>query len=268
MNSYGVSKQDEQLNLQTAEIVRLGYTVLKNVVPSEICEEARIRLDKTYLKQIGEFGNENLLRLKENDMARSPLTYDPWFFYFLQLEIVNKFVTYFLGEYYILSLQNGIINQPGKKHHQTSWHRDLPYQNWVCSRPLAINAMICIDNFNEETGGTYVLPHSHRFESFPSPEFIRDHEICVHANSGCVILFDAMIYHRAGTNVSKNIRRGINHLFSIPLIKQQISIPRALKNAEIIPPENLKRILGYNDVEPSSVLDWRKNRLNKQEKNN
>ena len=266
MNSYGVSKQEEQVSLHVTEILRLGYTTLKNIVPSEICKEARQRLDNVYLRQIDEFGNQNLLQIKENDMARLPLTYDPWFFYFLQLEEVNKLLTYFLGKYHILSLQNGIINQPGTKHHQTSWHRDLPYQNWVCSQPLAINAMICIDNFNEETGGTYVLPHSHRFEKFPPADFIQDHETCVHADSGCVILFDAMLYHRAGSNVSKNIRRGINHMFSIPIIKQQISIPRALEDAGIIPPDNLKRILGFNDVEPDSVLKWRNNRLNRQQK--
>jgi hypothetical protein len=48
----------------------------------------------------------------------------------------------------VLHLQNGIINMPNEEHHQSSWHRDLPYQNWTSSEPLACNVFYCLDNFN------------------------------------------------------------------------------------------------------------------------
>jgi ectoine hydroxylase-related dioxygenase (phytanoyl-CoA dioxygenase family) len=167
-----------------------------------------------------------------------------------------------LGDYHILNLQNGIINKPSKKHHQSSWHRDLPYQSWVCSRPLGLNALFCINDFTIETGGTYVLPHSHRFENFPSSEYVKNNEMPVIAPAGSVIIFDAMLYHRAGENTSLQIRRGINHLYTIPLIKQQISIPSALKETSITAPQEIRRLLGFDSVEPKSVLEWRKRRLN------
>lgn len=261
MNTYGISMKNSLAKIRLEEITRFGFTILKNIVPSEICSEARNRLDAIYKRQLNEFGKENMSTINENDMARCPLAFDSWFFGFLELKQVNEILTQILGDYHILNLQNGIINQPGKLHHQTSWHRDLPYQNWVSSRPLAINAMICIDNFNKATGGTFVLPHSHRFESFPSQEYVQSHETCVLADSGCVILFDAMLFHRAGANTSEFIRRGLNHLYTIPIIKQQVSIPQALKLAKIQPPNRLTRLLGYNEIEPESVLAWRKLRL-------
>jgi ectoine hydroxylase-related dioxygenase (phytanoyl-CoA dioxygenase family) len=213
--------------------------------------------------QVQQFGSASLAAIKETDLARCPLSYDSWFLQFLEFPLVAGLISRLLGDFNILNLQNGIINRPAIKHHQVSWHRDLPYQNWVCSRALAVNALFCIDDFSIETGGTYVLPHSHQFETFPSVNFVEQHEHPVTAGAGSGIVFDAMLFHRAGANTSQRIRRGLNHLYTIPLLKQQISLPEALRLAGIDPPENLRRVLGYDATEPASVADWRQRRLNR-----
>src|SRR3546814_5583379 len=41
---------------------------------------------------------------------------------------------------------------------QGLFHRDLPHQHFVSSRPLAINALFCIDAFLEANGATLVVP--------------------------------------------------------------------------------------------------------------
>lgn len=263
MNSYGVTEIDAEKDPFVEEVRRLGYTVLPEVVPADVCEEARRRLDAVYEKQVHQFGATSLAAIKETDLARCPLSYDSWFLRFLDLPAVTGLVSRLVGEFNILNLQNGIINRPAIKHHQVSWHRDLPYQNWVCSRPLAVNALFCIDDFSIETGGTYVLPHSHQFETFPSGNFVEQHECPVTAGAGSVIIFDAMLFHRAGANTSQRIRRGLNHLYTIPLLKQQICIPEALRLAGINPPENLRRVLGCESTEPASVEDWRQRRLDR-----
>src|SRR3546814_9885258 len=51
---------------------------------------------------------------------------------------------------------------------QGLFHRDLPHQHFVSSRPLAINALFCIDAFLEANGATLVVPASHKEERFPS----------------------------------------------------------------------------------------------------
>ena len=39
-------------------------------------------------------------------------------------------------------------------HHQSAFHRDLPYQHFTSSRPIAINALFCADEFTNENGAT------------------------------------------------------------------------------------------------------------------
>src|SRR2546423_5436266 len=133
-----------------------------------------------------------------------------------------------LGDYFTLLQQNAITNLPGKDNYQTAWHRDLIYQHFIPSRPIAISALLCIDDFSERNGGTYVLPASHKVEKFPSPEFVRKHEHGIEARAGSAIVFDSMLFHRGGMNSSSSARRGLNHLYSLPFIKQQISLPQLL----------------------------------------
>jgi len=263
MNSYGITETETNADPLVEEVQRLGYAVLPAVLSAETCNTARKKIDAVYEEQVKELSAEVLASIKETDMARAPLSYDPWFLSLLNLPSITSLVSQLLGKYHILNLQNGIINRPTVKHHQASWHRDLPYQSWVCSRPLGINALFCIDDFSIETGGTYVLPHSHRFETFPSDGYVQRFEQPVTAAAGSVIIFDAMLFHRAGSNTSNRIRRGINHLYTIPLFKQQISLPQALRAGDIAPPTELRRLLGFDVEEPSSVVDWRKGRLNK-----
>ena len=269
MNSYGITESenlDSPLDQSIEELQRLGYTVLHDVLPESSLVEARQRLDAVYARQVAEFGADRLAQIQETDMARSPLTYDPWFFNLLMIDRVSELISSMLGSYHILNLQNGIINRPQITHHQTSWHRDLPYQNWVCSRPLAINAMFCIDDFTLETGGTIILPHSHRFEKFPSKKYVSSQESVAVSPAGGVIVFDAMLFHRAGANRSQQIRRGVNHLYTIPLFRQQISLPIALEKAGFQPADHLRRMLGYETEEPISTVDWRERRLSKKRK--
>jgi ectoine hydroxylase-related dioxygenase (phytanoyl-CoA dioxygenase family) len=266
MNSYGITESQQVATPMEAaieEMQRLGCTLLHDVMAAPVLDEARQRLDAVYQKQAAEFGPERLTAIQETDLARCPLAYDPWFMRLPVMEPVASVIANLLGSYYLLNLQNGIINRPNIVHHQTSWHRDLPYQNWVCTKPLAVNAMFCIDDFTLESGGTLMLPHSHRFEKFPSPEYVKAHELTVSARAGCVIIFDAMLYHRAGANRSQHVRRGINHMFSIPLFKQQIAIPQALRGAGIEPPIDMRRLLGYETEEPATALEWRQRRWEK-----
>ena len=156
--------------------------------------------------------------------------------------------------------QNGVINTPQQRHSQVAYHRDLPYQHFVSSRPLAISALFCIDAFRVENGATTVLPASHRVEAFPSDGVAEQLDTPVTAEAGSFILFDSMLFHRAGVNRSDRPRRAVNQVFTVPLIAQQISLPEALQGRYQEDPE-LARLLGYDMAPPGSVLAWRERRL-------
>lgn len=261
---YGVSTPSRSIDAvgqSIEELAWLGYTIIESVVPSAELEAWRRRIDAVYAAQEAEFGGrEQLASIGEADMCRAPLLYDREFAQMAQDETVLAIVRRMIGDFVILNLQNAIINRPDEAHHQSAWHRDLPYQNWTISKPLAIGALFTIDRFDEETGGTLFLPHSHRTDEIPSEAFVRKHAVQVTAEPGSVILFDAMTFHRAGYNRSSQVRRGVNHLYTVPIVKQQYDFPRALGEHVDFAPAT-RALLGYTCAVASDALQWRKDRL-------
>jgi Phytanoyl-CoA dioxygenase (PhyH) len=88
-------------------------------------------------------------------------------------------------------------------------HRDLIYRHFTSSRPLAASVLFCLDEFSDETGGTRILPGTQKVEVFPSEEFLKA--------------------HRSRHNKSGHVRRGLNHVYGLPFLKQQINIPDMLQ---------------------------------------
>jgi hypothetical protein len=104
------------------------------------------------------------------------------------------------------------------------------------------------------------LNSKHKTEAFPSEDFVLKHEQVVTAKAGTVIIFDSMLYHRGGHNRSSRVRRAINHMYTLPLIKQQISIPRIL-GGKFREDAFLSKFLGYESESDESVVAFRKRRL-------
>lgn len=242
------------------EISILGYAVVAGVLTPEETSLAASKLDEAYKKQIDDFGIENLRSINELNLVRCPLASDELFLKLASKAQLLDIVRHFLGDYFIINQQNGIINSPDEEHHQSAWHRDLPYQDYVISQPIAISCLICIDDFKEETGSTYVLPFSHQLSSIPSMNFLDKHMVSTMAPKGSAIIFDAMLYHRSGHNSSKFTRRGLNTLYSIPLLKQQINLADQLHGKYSEDP-TLRKLLGYDSQVPKDINEWRKNRL-------
>lgn len=239
-----VEKYIEELNI-------LGYTVIENVLDSTELKAFETKVLQLYDKVEAEYGKEYLQGIKEANVVRTPLQYDDLFLELPKKQIIRDIATAALGENYSLHLQNAIINKAENIHHQRSWHRDLPYQNYVISKPISLNAMFCIHDFNTETGGTELIPYSHNLEAMPSTEYCAKHTVMSCAKAGSVVLFNSMLIHRAGVNNSGNIRIGVNHVFTVPIIKQQIDLPRLLEGKHR-DDSFLNSLLGYRFQVPES----------------
>lgn len=269
MKSYGINRKSELDSTEDfilEEFYNLGYTVIKNTLNESELKIYRDELDKIYKYQEDEFGKENLEKINESNLARMPLMYSELFVKLCSRKDLIHFVQRILGNFFVLHLQNGIINMPNQEHHQSSWHRDLPYQNWTSSEPLACNLYFCLDDFNNQTGATFLLPFSHKFSSAPSEKYMEDNCIQIDAPAGSVILFDSMLYHKAGFNSSPNIiRRGVNHVYVKPIINQQINLPEAL-NGKYQTDDLLSMLFGYKTILAKNVNEYRANRLNTKNK--
>ncbi|VTU13705.1 Phytanoyl-CoA dioxygenase (PhyH) [Variovorax sp. SRS16] len=255
---YGVlqqSKIDTPLDEAIEQVRALGYAVIdveyteeerKHIANAfDIVREGYIRHHgAALLREIDEYNNIRLL-VSHGGGIFLRLATNPMLLRAVQQLIAGKFV---------LNQQNGVVNPPKERYNQGAWHRDLPYQHFVSSTPLAVNALYCIDDFTRENGATFVLPASHKLAALASPEYIRKNAVQIEARAGQIILLDAMVFHSGGFNGSDHERRAINHVFNIPYFKQQIRIPGNLDVAGLSPFE--LEILGFKFQEPASVADF------------
>lgn len=263
--SYGILHSTSAPSGPVGQIIESlqvrGFAVIPDALAMNQVDDLNERLDDVYLTQCNEVGGEaSLLNIVDSDIVRCPLAYDSAFLDLAVNPLITSVAREALGQNIVLLMQNGIINRPNRPQPQTRWHRDLNYQHWVSSKPLAISALACLEDFTVETGGTVFLPASHKFKDFPSLELVEIAAVFIEARKGSIIVFDSMVFHRAGVNQSSRIRRGINHVIGAPILTQQICIPSMLAQP---PPDDpwLAGYLGYRWNPVSSVRDWRLRKL-------
>jgi ectoine hydroxylase-related dioxygenase (phytanoyl-CoA dioxygenase family) len=263
IDSYGVVETErtaDDIDLRIEELTRVGYTVLDAELDASELDDLRAKLALVYERQAAALEAAALDASDDADVARCLLAYEERFLALATNPALLAFCERLFGESFVLLQQNGVVNRPSRAHYQLRWHRDLPFQHWVATKPIAIAALLCLDEFNATTGGTYVLPGSHAHEGFPSEPFVRRHQEVMTAPAGTFVVMDAMVFHRAGKNSSSEPRRGINHVIGLPFLAQQIDIPRMLDGEHADDPF-LSRYLGYRWGPAASVEAWRGGRL-------
>lgn len=262
---YGITSQNsvrDDFEFHLEEFFIQGYTIIPNFIEKDQIDILRSELQRIYLNQENQFTKEKLSLIKEENLARALLVESEAYKNLAAHPLAMSYVSKILGDYFILNLQNGIINMPNEIHHQSSWHRDLPYQNWVCSEPLACNVFYCLDRFDAETGATFLLPFSQKLSVMPSREYVNKYSIQINAKAGDIVIFDSMLFHKAGSNTSNEIRRGVNNVYTKPILKQQIDLPSAL-NGKYSEDSFLSKLFGYTSQIPQSVNEFRTKRVEK-----
>lgn len=200
-------------------------------------------------------GTDALARIDEHNTVRTPFAYDRSLLALARNPAILEICKRLIGGYQVLSQQNGVINPPAKTYNQGAWHRDLPYQHVVFSRPMAINALFCLDAFTTENGATLVLPATHKQEEFPSDRFVEASAVQVCAPAGSYIVLDCMLYHSGAPNRSGTERRAVNQVYTSPILRQQIDLPAFLGDDFTSDP-GLRRLLGYEVTTPKSDAEY------------
>jgi Phytanoyl-CoA dioxygenase (PhyH) len=264
-SSYGILQQntpDSVLDEAAEQIRNLGYAVIDSGYKIPELQGISEEFDRTREHYIEKYGDTTLKSLNEFHTIRSPLTHGGEVFLKLALnENLLSLLRRLISGKFILNQQNGIINPPQGTYNQSAWHRDLPYQHFVSTMPLAINALFCVDDFTLENGATFVLPASHKSEAFPSKNYVQKNAFQVEAKVGSFIILDCMVFHAGGYNKTNLPRRAVNHVYNIPYFKQQINIPMNIEGSRLS--TDARDILGFNYVEPQSITDYLSTRAGK-----
>lgn len=244
------------------EIFTKGYSVIRGSFDAATIARVSEYSDKSYQKQCEALGGEqNLARINDANIARAPCADFDLFIDVAMDPKVHAVADALLGRNYILYSQNAIINVPTTNHYQFSWHRDLNYQHWTSSRCLALSALLCVDPFDDITGGTYVLPATHKVEKFPSDRYVLENQLCVHAQPGDWILFDSMLFHRTGKNSSNAKRRAVNHIIVPPFMAQQYDFMGMI--GDRLKTHEQRVFFGQGRQTAPSAIEWRQSRINR-----
>lgn len=227
-SAYGVVEResdDSPFGVHLQELAINGYTVLDAGFEPNDREALAIAIDDTHRAYLAFHGHERLSSVGEAHTVRALLSTGGSQFAHLALSPrLLELVGGAMRTRFILNQQNAIINPAREPYRQGSWHRDLPYQHYVSSRPLAINALYCVDDFTAANGATWLLPGTHRVERFPSSSYVRRHAIQAIAPAGSFLILDCMIFHAGGWNSTDRDRRGVNHVYTLPSAAQQVSL--------------------------------------------
>jgi len=264
-DAYGVRRREtgagSEIEVLLEDVRVRGFAVAPSVLAASRVEALNDAMDRIYRSQCAEVGgDEALASINDADIARCLLAYDDLFVELAAHPLMLDLARDLLGENVVLLMQNGVINRPDRKQFQTHWHRDLNYQHWVCSKPLAISVLVSLETFSPETGGTLFLPGSHRLEDFPSKRIVERDAVAPPAPPGSFLIFDSMLFHRAGLNTSSRIRRAVNHVIGAPILAQQVDIPAMLNRAAPSDPW-LAGYLGYRWNPVKDVAAWRRRKI-------
>ena len=118
-----------------------------------------------------------------------------------------------------------------------------PHPSFLC------NALIAIDDFDEENGATHLVPYSHMWhDRSPFDKKERNVEtVQAVMKAGSVVFWEGAMWHAGGANVSNDRRRlGLFISHNQVYLRQQenstLSIPREVA---LQMPRKLQRLIGY-----------------------
>ena len=243
------------------EIRRRGYTVIENSYTPDEVEYTKRAIETIYADQLEQSGGQKELEKSgDANIARQLLAYDEFFLGKATNPQVIDIVRSTMGEYFILYQQNGNLNRPNISNTTAPWHRDLTFWHMTSSRPLALSALHIVSAFTKENGAVWILPGSQKEEAFPSFPFVDANKELLVAPAGSICVLDSRMFHCSGTNTTDEIRYSINHMYTMPLITQQISLPRMLDGKWNDDPF-LRGFLGYNCMQQASVKEWRSEKV-------
>ena len=242
--------RDSELQTHLEAITEDGFTILEDVFSLERAEALG--------KRIREIERDALHPLEPGETEEDSSFYrtagllriDPIFWDVPIDPTVSQVVEGVLGADYLLSTYTGIDLKPNGNTIQPLHPDDAlvpvprPHE-----RPIGCTVMWIINEFNAHTGGTRLLPGSHREPL--DLLFSQDKERVSQAiqptmKPGSVLVFDHAIFHGASDNHSDEWRLGLQVSYHVGWVRPFTNWFRSIPIEEVREfPEKLRDLLGY-----------------------
>jgi ectoine hydroxylase-related dioxygenase (phytanoyl-CoA dioxygenase family) len=242
--------QEAELETHLEAVKEDGFTILENVFSAQRA--------KTFGKRVREIERDTLHPLEDDETEADSSFYrtagllriDPMFWDVPIDPTVTQVVEGVLGNDFLLSTFSGIDLKPEWNSIQPLHPDDalvpIPRPH---ERAIGCTVMWVVDEFNAHTGGTRLLPGSHR-ESldllFSQDTERLSHTIQPTMKPGTVLVFDHAIFHGASDNHSDKWRLGLQVSYHAGYIRPYTNWFRSIPIEEVREfPEKLQDLLGY-----------------------
>ncbi len=234
------------------EIETQGYSIIKNVLPPEYINKAKLELEKAIHKEILYHKNKNY---KDYGMVLLCSLYHKIFSDIFDFPLfINPFET-ILGKGCIVYAYTSSSMPPNKTNYSSRIHVDCPriIPNYITN----LGATILLDDFTEKNGATSFLPFSQTQKSPPTKKTFQKDSFRLIEKAGSVCFFNARLWHCGNINYTKNWRHALTINMVRPWMKQRIDIPRAMVNIKNLNlSENAKQKLGFYSQIPANYDEY------------
>lgn len=168
---------------------------------------------------------------------------------------VYEFIKKYFDGNCIVNSFGGVINITSKPSYVANVHRDIRF--FSGEFPLMLNLLIMLDDFTLENGATYLLAKSHLKDDKPTDEEFYEKSDRAAGKKGDILFFNSNLWHAAGGNTTKKVRRAITITFTKPFMKQQLDYSRAIgyDNVEKLTAE-LQQLVGFYSRIPTNLDEW------------
>jgi ectoine hydroxylase-related dioxygenase (phytanoyl-CoA dioxygenase family) len=239
-----------QREKHVAEVADQGFTIVENVFSKERAETfaARVHaIERDTLRPLGADEKE-----EDSSFFRTAglLRLDPMFWDIPIDPVVSNIVEDVLGPDYLLSTFTGIDLKPRSGTVQPLHPDDalvpVPRPH---VKPIGCTVMWVVTPFNKSTGGTRLLPGSHREPLdllFNQDDERLAQTVQPDLKPGTVIIFDHALFHGAADNPSDDWRLGLQVSYHAGWVRPYTNWFRTIPIEEVRAyPEALRDLLGY-----------------------
>ena len=233
---------------------KYGFLILKDVLSNDLCDElyektnylARKELDSDIGGYI--YGDGKMQRIY-NLIAKDKIYRE-----LITSSICHEVMKYMFqrpnyhDKYYLTSFHANILYANADSQ---IWHIDAnvpdPIPPWI----IRSNSNFIIQDYHSENGATEIIPGSHKYNKKPNLDQIHSEfnkTVFLEAPKGSVIFWHGHLWHRSGSNKTKNPRIALLGAYAASFFRE-VSLEenhfRSLSNEIDLSP-SLEKILGWN----------------------
>lgn len=221
------------------ELALSGFTVIDEVIPGEEVEAVRDSVESA-VDAAGGYSDRGV------GFLAGVLNHDQSVVPYLMDDRLMGTISGVLGPHVHMSFASAIINAP--RNPRGGWHADWPFNQTNAGHVptpypdavMHLTTLWMLSPFSVETGGTLVVPGSHRSPSNPTGDNGFDPmapvpgESNAHGQAGDVLLFDSRLWHATAHNSTDQPRVALAIRYAPWWLNVDVLRPGTEKRAQMV----------------------------------